>query len=327
MECLTPQQNFELACEQYEMAMGIIRELSKYAITNDSDMSFKTAMRQYDWILQCILLSASVGDDYYLSVENKFIEDIARYGNVLDLINSESRLLLNKITSFNWDTLTSHISSMDKGEKIKFTATFGAFVSSHTDDFIRCFARFDADSNENYIEKLDRITGLIMLSLATADGDDYRDIADNLTDIGKEMQLGLQVKNIMLTNRINEEKGKLFTSCDVETSIISDVETVSLKRIIAFPEKYVGMELTIDESLVIKNNDVSNKYFRTSPQTGYARHEYNTDINIDIYYDETADIEDCIMLDADCQRIKVTGKVKIYDNSGKPYINATNIEF
>lgn len=102
-------------------------------------------------------------------------------------------------------------------------------------------------------------------------------------------------------------------------------EEISLKMITAYPQRYEGKYIRIKEELVIVRNDISDKEFYVYLSTGDGKYDCNTDVATYIMYRMCDNIDDCIMLDANYQRIIVEGYVKVYSNSAEAYIEAYNI--
>ncbi len=102
-------------------------------------------------------------------------------------------------------------------------------------------------------------------------------------------------------------------------------DEVSLKLIIANPNKYAGKYVKIKEQLVISSNNISESYLRIMISTGDGQYNYNTDNFITVFYYFCDNMDDLIMLDADYQKITVCGEVKIYSDSPTPYIDAYEI--
>ena len=105
----------------------------------------------------------------------------------------------------------------------------------------------------------------------------------------------------------------------------SNPTEVSMKLIIANPSQYDGKFVKIKEKLVISSNDLSDKSFYVMISTGDGKYDYNTDNYIEVFYRLADNIDECIMLDSDYQKITVIGEVKVYSNSTDAYIEAYEI--
>ena len=315
------RQDIESASEQYDKAENLIRDLIELELNCNETFTFENAICQYDYIVQAILLNISAADGRYTFSEHEFIRKIARHGDIIELLNAEAKKIMGESPGFTWDNFAVAFEAMDNEKKVDFVSTVGSFTAPYSDEFCKIFSCTDTSTAKDYATQLSSVTeSIIKLFVGVSDNDSHG-FFDISSDIGKKLHVGLNVLNLLFTKKLNEE---IVVENTVNTNLY---ESVSIKRIVAFPHTYLGKTVTINERLVIRSNDVSDKYFFTSPEKGYGRYEYNSDVYVNVYYDETDDIENCIMIDADFQRIKVTGEVRTYASSGKAYIDATYIEF
>ena len=84
---LTPQQCFDLACDKYEKAKGIIADLTVKAKELSDTFNGDIAMRQFDFIVQAILLNLAVEDKEFCELEKVFIKEITEYADILVTVN------------------------------------------------------------------------------------------------------------------------------------------------------------------------------------------------------------------------------------------------
>lgn len=105
----------------------------------------------------------------------------------------------------------------------------------------------------------------------------------------------------------------------------SFIPKLSIKMLLAFPERYIGQVVRLEEQLAIYTNDVKRKSFKTWQSKGRNRNDYNSDNSIEVFYRSLPYVEKCIMIDADYQKIFVEGKVCKYNNSNDVYIEGTDI--
>ena len=113
-------------------------------------------------------------------------------------------------------------------------------------------------------------------------------------------------------------------SLDAANNYADPIE-VSMKLILANPNQYDGKYVKIKEKLVISSNDLTDKSFRVMISTGDGKYDYNTDNFIEVFYRLADNVDDCIMLDSDHQKITVVGEIKIYSNTNEAYIEAYEI--
>lgn len=102
---------------------------------------------------------------------------------------------------------------------------------------------------------------------------------------------------------------------------------VSIKLILSNPSKYKGQYVKIKEQLVISSNSLSNSNFYVYQSTGNGKRDFNTDNSIYVFYRMSDNVDDCIILDADYQKITVIGEVNVYSDSTSAYIEAYEIIF
>lgn len=119
------------------------------------------------------------------------------------------------------------------------------------------------------------------------------------------------------------------------TTTIKKPVKVDFSLLLANPEQYTGSiieedkELNIKNTLVLLKNDIKRKYFYVALSTGEGKYDFDRDKWIRVNYDKLLNIEKYIKLSADCQKIKLKGKLKtIYDfEEDKYYLEATKITF
>lgn len=110
---------------------------------------------------------------------------------------------------------------------------------------------------------------------------------------------------------------------------------VDFSLLLSNPGEYTGSiieedkELNIKNTLVLLKNNIKKKYFYVALSTGEGKYDFDRDKWIRVNYDKLLNIEKYIKLSADCQKIKLKGKLKtIYDfEEDKYYLEATKITF
>lgn len=133
----------------------------------------------------------------------------------------------------------------------------------------------------------------------------------------------IQVDGII---RINEASSKPY----IEAKSIYFVQKfslpeVSIKMVLAYPKRYAGKKIKILEKLVVYSNNAKRKSFKVYQSLGPGRFEYNSENNIEVFYEKAKQIDGCIMIDPDYQKITVEGYLYKYNNSEDYYIDGTNI--
>ena len=154
------QRNFSAACSLYEEGKGIIQELTGYVQSALPDFSFDIAMRQFDLLLQAILLRVSVEDGYYLEEERLFIEKITDYADIISYYNGKG-------LNINWNTF-SGLSDEDRKD---LTLKMVVYLDEIVTNFVTPFAIVDKALPRDYCTDLTNIIGGICMGLAGCDAD------------------------------------------------------------------------------------------------------------------------------------------------------------
>ena len=154
------QQNFDASCRLYEEAKGIIKELVNYARSVSPDFSYDVSMRQFDLVLQAVLLRIAVEDGYYLDEERQFIEKITDYADIMTYFK-------NKGVNISWESFISLSDSDRKELSLKMVVALDEILT----DFITPFAIIDKALPRDYCTDLTNIIGGICIGLARCDAD------------------------------------------------------------------------------------------------------------------------------------------------------------
>ena len=156
----TAQKNFNAACAMYEDAKAIVKELSDYAKSVAPDFSFEVSMRQFDLMLQGILLRIAVEDGYYLEEERQFIQKITDYADIMSFYN-------NNGVSVSWDMFDGMTDSDRKDLSLKMLVSLDGLI----DNFVTPFAIIDKALPKDYCKELTSNVGGICMALAFCDAD------------------------------------------------------------------------------------------------------------------------------------------------------------
>ena len=124
MAKMTPKESFGLACNLYEDAKKIVKDLSDYAKTIASEFSYDIAMRQFDMILQAVLLNVAVEDGQFVNVEAQFIDKITDYADVLVRVNNKIKEDEPSWTNVSW----SDIGALSEDARDKFAIIVATIV-------------------------------------------------------------------------------------------------------------------------------------------------------------------------------------------------------
>ena len=199
-------EKFNLACKLYVEAKEVIRELTSYVKTAYPDFSFEIAMKQFDLILQGVLLRTAAEDGYFLEEERLFIEKITDYGNIISYFNKKG-------VSVSWDIFTSFSNEDLKDFSLKLLVA----LKDLADNFVTPFAMVDSKLPKDYCEILTEKMVFICLSLAQCDGDSIES-----PDFRSE-----GVVATTLINKIIKEKWNEIKSQNVQTNEQNKSETTS----------------------------------------------------------------------------------------------------
>ena len=161
------QKNFDFACSKYEEVQDIVQELSNFAKEVESSFSFDVAMRQYDCILQALLLRVAAEDGYFLEEEKQFIEKIALYGSVKEYLKGK----------YDLDMEYDYFFHYDKKELKEITTKMFAMLDKLIEDFVAPFAIIDAHLSKDYYKLINEATMLIVCALCGVDTDDTKSAA------------------------------------------------------------------------------------------------------------------------------------------------------
>lgn len=100
----------------------------------------------------------------------------------------------------------------------------------------------------------------------------------------------------------------------------------SIKMLLAYPKRYAEQKVRIIEKLVVYSNNAKRKSFQVYQSLGEGKFQYNSQNKIEIFYEKSKQIDNCIMIDPDYQKITVEGYLRKYNNSEDYYIDGTNIK-
>ena len=181
---LSPSNIFDLACAAYEKGKKLISELSSMAQTYSKEFSFEVAMKEFDLILQAILLNVAVADGYFVENEKNFIDKITDYADILTILTGKLRATKPGFPSITWDSLS--LLSNENRKLVSMTALL--VLNDFVDDFIVPFAQIDSMTSKDYLSEIKSVVMQISASLALIDGDD-----PNSDDAIKEVSTGAEV--------------------------------------------------------------------------------------------------------------------------------------
>ena len=184
MAKLSAQDCFKIACNYYNEARDIVEELSNFAKRVNSNFSFDIAMRQYDQILQAVLISAAVADGQYMQIESDFINKITDYADVLIGFNNDAKKSNPDWVDFTWDDIDDFVNSTDVDTRNKLVAMILTYTEDLSTDFVKWFAPIDGATGKEYLEALVEKTNGIIISFTGVDGDEISTESDSAKEFG-----------------------------------------------------------------------------------------------------------------------------------------------
>ena len=190
---------FDFACERYEEAKDLIKELSALTKTVAKDFSVKEALVQYDLFLQCILLRVALKDGLFVENEKVFIEKITDYADLMHLINNIMNDQSLSWRNIDWDDLMQ----MDQEIRTRISNSATVIMNNAAESFVTPFAIIDAATPRNYIEELMDITLHIVTCLGLVDGDPFKS-----EDLDAEIQEGIASFMVLIHQKWIEIKEK-----------------------------------------------------------------------------------------------------------------------
>ena len=205
MAKLSAQDCFNAACSYYNEARSIVEELSNLAKRINSKFQFEIAMRQYDQLVQAVLISAAVADGQYMQIESDFINKITDYADVLAGFNNEMKKNNSEWVDFTWDNIDDFANSVETETKNRLVAMILTYVDDLAADFVKWFAPIDGAMGQNYLEDLVSKTCGIILAFTGVDGDDLE--ADN-SDSVKEYGMAKRMLEIALIQKWEQARNE-----------------------------------------------------------------------------------------------------------------------
>ena len=165
----TTQEIFDTACGHYNEAMEMIEKLGAIVRSTNYKFSDNIAKREFDYILQCILIEVAIGDGNFSRIEAQFIEKITDRGDILVYINNR----YPTETQITWETLFN----CDTSAVQFLSLILDKLIESKIDDFVSFFAAIDAatpdiDICDFFVKKLVAIgAGLALVDGFVSDGE------------------------------------------------------------------------------------------------------------------------------------------------------------
>ena len=162
----------DAASGYYKKIEETISELSALVCTVYPEFSFEVAMRQFDYLLQLLLLTAGFADNNYKSIENRFVSKISRYSSLVHSYNEYLKLQGGEKYDYTWQSLKDMISTLTKNEKNEFIRQLYTICTDSINEFIHFFAPVDsAVKGRSFLKELTSLTEKILCLFTVIDGD------------------------------------------------------------------------------------------------------------------------------------------------------------
>ena len=187
------QKYYKRAYKYYEAAKDNVKELSDIVKRAVPTFSFETAMEQFDWLLQGILLRAAAEDGQFREEERVLIEKITDYGDIM-------KYLKVKGVDLTWDQFFA----MPNNEQKKLSKQIIIWVMDVVSKkLIAPFAFVDKALPKDYCKELTQQISAICITRAQSDGDIV-----NISDGNREFS--------------GDSKAEVYTAITIVTKLFKD---------------------------------------------------------------------------------------------------------
>ncbi len=153
-------------------------------------------MRQFDYILQAVLLRVAAEDGYFLEEEKRFIKKITDYGDLLAFISQKRKI------NITWDSLDSLGIKDLKDISLRI---FAVELTEIIKNFVTPFAIVDALLPKNYAEELSEKIMTICAALCACDADE---VGSN--DFMQEYKVAF----VLVKNHFEKQWNEIVAQCD-----------------------------------------------------------------------------------------------------------------
>ena len=153
------QENFNRAVVEYEKAKEIIEELSNVVRSVNPGFSAEIAQREFDLILQCILINVAISDGNFSDIESQFIEKITTYGDVLAFARAKM-----DIPALNWE----NVQLIGQNSQRQLMRMIEDELNIYIDNFVQSFAAINIISTKKNIKDYHQLLGIQIIKVASA---------------------------------------------------------------------------------------------------------------------------------------------------------------
>lgn len=210
---MTSQELFDKAKVAYKKAECIVNKLSQIAYNTNNKFNVNIPMKQYDLIVQALVLYIASADGKMQLVEVSFAKQIARYDDILEYVRKKRGL------SLDWES----VSFLDENSAKQLAEICGKLALDLGETFVSIFGTIDAMvDDEDFISELTDATMEILGCAMLIDGNiDLRETLITTTAINRILvEPWNKYKNLMYSNL-----GKQSQSKTQNTSMTTAIET------------------------------------------------------------------------------------------------------
>ena len=162
------QARFDRALEEYEQASDLIRGLDeRFRLSAGVRYDPEVTQRQFDIILQAILLQMSLADDRFDRLEQQFVDKLTRCGDLLGYLRASGEAAVPK----HW----KGIARMKPDDRDALLALLPRVLSRECDSFVKPLALADAADERDFLAELVSCLRVITESLSFMDGSSTED--------------------------------------------------------------------------------------------------------------------------------------------------------
>lgn len=210
------RKNFRIACDQYNSAKELIKEMSTYVQAVQKDFSYEKAMRQFDLVLQAILLRTASEDGYFMDEEKQFIEKITDYADLMIYVSRKHKI------NVSWESFGLLEDEERKEVSLKILAELDDLITN----FVLPFAIVDAILPKDYCEEITEKMNLIGACLAGCDGDE-----SDSSDFRNEMIVSFALTQKTIKEKWTEIVAKANSKNNTAAKVHSGSRASSLKDV------------------------------------------------------------------------------------------------
>lgn len=143
---------FQKALKKYESAEENIAQLSAVVQTLLPDYSKERALKDFDYMLQCVLLRQSLADGVMDEKEVAFIRGIVSHGDILEEIKDKLKVSLKSelLSSYTWENVYE-LPTLVQADLIE---ALEEFARTYIDELAFFSAVADAATKKNYYKAI-----------------------------------------------------------------------------------------------------------------------------------------------------------------------------